>query len=64
MGVGRKEPQEGGDICVLIIDSCCSKHNVTQHCKAILLQLKHIFKNVIGKKVSVAIIQTHPLIYG
>lgn len=44
------EAQEGGDICVLTIDSCCSKQKVTQHFKAILLQLKNIFKKYHRKK--------------
>ena len=36
-GVGR-EVQKGGDICMHIADSLCYKAELTQHCKAIILQ--------------------------
>jgi hypothetical protein len=38
----RREVQEGGDICKLMADShcCMAEINTTQHCKAIILQLK------------------------
>ena len=39
MGVGGKEVQEAEDICIHIADSCCCTER-TQHCKAIILQLK------------------------
>ena len=36
-GGGRREAQEGGDICIHIADSfCCIVE--TQHCKAIIRQ--------------------------
>ena len=37
--MGRKA-QEGGDICVHIADLHCCRQKLTQHCKAIILQLK------------------------
>ena len=45
-GWGRREAQEGGDICILRADSHCHKQQKpTQHCKAVILQLKINFKN-------------------
>ena len=38
-GMGRKA-QEGGGICVHIADLHCCRQKLTQHCKAIILQLK------------------------
>ena len=38
-GSGR-EAQEGGNICILMVDSCFVHHKLAQHCKAIILQLK------------------------
>ena len=37
-GVGGKEVQEGGDVCIFIADSCRVQQNT--NCKAIILQLK------------------------
>ena len=42
MGSGR-DVQEGGDVCMLIADSCCCMAE-TQHCKAAILKLKKNFK--------------------
>ena len=42
-GQGR-EVQKGGDICILVTDSCCLWQKPTQHCKVIVLQLKIKFK--------------------
>ena len=45
---GRREVQDGEDICIPIVDSWgCMP---TQHCKAIILQLKinKIKKNILG----------------
>ena len=39
MGSGR-EAQEGGNICILMVDSCFVHNKIAQHCKAIILQLK------------------------
>ena len=39
MGSGR-EAQEGGDICIFMVDSCFVHHKLAQHCKPIILQLK------------------------
>ena len=40
LGSGR-EAQEGRDICILTADSHCHKQQkLTQHCKAVILQLK------------------------
>ena len=44
-GVGGKEVQEGGDVCLLIADSCRVQQNT--NCKAIVLQLKkYIYINL------------------
>ena len=44
---GRREVPEGGDICTLKADSCCTvETNI--HCEAIILQLK-IKKRKINK---------------
>ena len=49
-GWGRREAQEGGDICILRADSHCHKQQKpTQHCKAVILQLKINFKNKLRK---------------
>ena len=39
LGCGGREAQEGGEICILIPDSCCCTAELT-HCKAIILQFK------------------------
>ena len=39
VGWGGKEVQVGEDICIHSADSCCCAER-TQHCKAIILQLK------------------------
>ena len=45
-GVGSgREIQEGGDICILMADSCCHMAEPTQHCKAIILQIKFKKRN-------------------
>ena len=43
---GRREIQEGGDICVPMADSSWYMADTTQYCKAIVLQLKtsNLFK--------------------
>ena len=41
MGEGR-EAEEGRDICKIMADSHCMA-KTTQHCKAIILQLKKFF---------------------
>ena len=38
--VWQSLPREGGDICIGIADSLCLQQKLTQHCKAIVLQLK------------------------
>ena len=43
MGVGGREAEEGGDICIFIAESCCLQQKVTQHFKAIIFQLKFNF---------------------
>ena len=48
--MGGRKAQEGGDICILIADSHC-RTKPTQHCKAIILQLKKI-KLIVKKRVS------------
>ena len=40
---GGREVQERGNICILMADSCCDMAEI-EHCKAIILQLKLIFK--------------------
>ena len=47
MGCGRREAQEGGDICIFMLICVVVWQNPTQHCKAIILQLK---KNKIKNK--------------
>ena len=42
MGGSEREAQEGGDICILIADSCCT-------CKAITCKFKKIFKLKVSK---------------
>ena len=46
MGRDGGDVQEGGDICILMADSCCCivLQKPTQHCKAIILQLKFFKK--------------------
>ena len=42
-GMGRgegREAQEGGDICIIMAELLCCMAEPTQHCKAIILQLK------------------------
>ena len=39
-GWGGREVQEGGAICILRAGSCYYMEKRTQHCKAIILQLK------------------------
>ena len=39
-GGGGREAQEEGDICIHIAVSHCVQQKLTQHCKAITLQLK------------------------
>ena len=39
MGEGR-EIQEGGDLCIIMAGSHCCRQKATQHCKAIVLQIK------------------------
>lgn len=48
---GREAP-DGGDRCILTADARCCRQKPTQHCKAIILQLKKqaIFKS--GRKNS------------
>ena len=41
---GGREVQEGGDICILMVDSHSYMAETTQHCKAIIFQLKINFK--------------------
>ena len=38
-GGNGREVQEGGDICILLVDSCSQKK--TKFCKAIILQIKN-----------------------
>ena len=38
-----REVQEGKDICMLIAESLVVQQKLTQHCKAIILQLKNTF---------------------
>ena len=41
MGVGSgKEVQKGGDTCIHIADHFIVQQKLTQHCEAIILQLK------------------------
>ena len=47
VGCGRREAQEGGDICIFMLICVVVWQNPTQHCKAIILQLK---KNKIKNK--------------
>ena len=42
-GWGR-EAQDGGDMCVHTVDSLFVQNKLTQHCKAIFLQLKNKIK--------------------
>ena len=42
---GGMETQEGGDICILKLIHVVVQQKPTQHCKAIILQLKINFKN-------------------
>ena len=44
-GMWGGEGAQGGDISIMMVYSCCSMAKPTQHCKAIFLQLKHIFYN-------------------
>ena len=37
---GGREVQEGGSTCIFMADSRCCIQKPTQHCKAIVLQLK------------------------
>ena len=37
---GEREAREGGDVCTHIADSRRVQQRPTQHCKAIILQLK------------------------
>jgi len=52
-GWGGREVQEGGAICILRADSCYCMEKSTQHCKAIILQLKikkekNAFQYIVG----------------
>ena len=38
--VGDAEVQEGGNICIPLVDSCCYVAETNQHCKATILQFK------------------------
>ena len=42
MGVGRREAKEGEDICINIADSSVVQQKLTQHCKAITLQINKL----------------------
>ena len=44
----RREAQMGGNIYILIVDSCCCTAEITQYCKTINLQLKKKKKNGIN----------------
>ena len=48
---GGREVQEGGDICIHIAGSHVVQQKLTQHCKAVILQLKINFKKE-GKKTA------------
>ena len=39
---GGRKVRDGGDMCILIADSCCCMAEANKHCKAIIFQLKNI----------------------
>ena len=47
---GGREAQEGGDICVPKLIPVSVQQKLTQHCKAITLQLKKIKKKCSDEK--------------
>ena len=49
-GAGR-EAQEGEDICIFLADSQCCMAKTNTTLRAIILQLKLIFKNYLKKKI-------------
>ena len=54
-GGGGREAQEEGDICIHIAVSHCVQQKLTQHCKAITLQLK--------KKLRIKVAEKHYILY-
>lgn len=54
VGVDGKEDPERGDMCMLLAASHCQMAETTQHCKAIMLQLK--IKNIL-KSILTALVK-------